>query len=80
MLFDGQEDGVVGGDKGMVPDSIDHIHEVDLCGQGSSVINDGLPFWSVPAVHWREDEGERMWRCECGRAHVRCSGIPFVAL
>ena len=43
----------------MVSDGMNYIHEIDPRGEGSSVIDDGLAFWSVPAVHWRRREGVR---------------------
>ena len=51
VLLYREEDWEVRGHESVVSDCMNHIHELDLCGEGSPMIDDGLPFWSIPAVH-----------------------------
>ena len=50
MVFDGEDDGQRGRDKGALGDGLDDVPEGDLGGEGVAVVDDGLAVVAVPAV------------------------------
>ena len=63
VLFNGQNDGVVGGGKGVLLDTLYDLDKPYFRGEGVAVVDDGLAVCSVPTVHWQQRERER----ECVR-------------
>ncbi len=50
MVLDGEDDGVLGGDEGVLLDALHHVPELDLGGHRVPVVDEGIPVLSVPAV------------------------------
>ena len=59
MVLEGENDGVVRGDKGTVSDGNDGVFEEDVCAHGLAVGDDGLFILSfaVPTVQLNTPEG-----------------------
>ena len=50
MVLDGEDDGIVGGDEGVLLDALHHVAELDLGGHGVAVIDEGIAVLSVPTI------------------------------
>lgn len=43
--------GLLGGDKRVLLDGMQHVQELDLGGERVAVVDDGEIVWAIPAVH-----------------------------
>ena len=50
MVLYGQDDGVLGGDEGVVVDRLDDVEKLDLGGEGVAVVDEGHAVRTVPTV------------------------------
>lgn len=66
----------------MLLDGVQDVGELDLGGQGVSMVNDWHPIWAIPAVHWGATQPQSSKQASHlpplapAPTHIRCSDSP----